>query len=669
MFGCSVIDVENGTLLQSKELTSVKSGAVDLIPVHHENIVNYLIGTSPDGYLQVFDISQQKIINQTKVGNAQAVYAIEGKQGEIYIANRLGQVTRIQPGDLDDWPLVTLDQSPTQMILSHDERLLSILLADGSIMLVDLATEKSLGRLVEFIDGSWAVLAADGRYDAENPGDTPGLSWVMADAPYIPRPIEIFMSEYYEPRLLPRLLSGEKFPPITAIEDLNRKQPEVEITSIQPEDLGDTVSVSVKVASLKLTQDENEEDTGQSMAIYNLRLFRDGQLVGVFPEKSGKIEIDPEKGGRVVVFKDIQLPTKAGNENITFTAYAFNKDRVKSSTARSVFTRSNPVEPRKRKAYIVSIGMNAYENPSWDLRYAANDALAVDSVVKSQLDASGKFDEVISIPLVSRYTTDALGNNVLDGVPVTAERVKAVFDRLSGTQGVNHHLLEAIPNSDELQPATPDDLLLITYSGHGLIDHEKEFHLFPYDIGNGNSRVVDDQLFQHTISSENLTQWLRYVDAGEILMVIDACNSAASVEGQGFRPGPMGSRGLGQLAYDKGMRILTASQAESVALESDQINHGALTYALVREGLESAQADNEPQDQQITASEWLHYAMARVPSLYSEIKSGTVKFAGRGTLIKMKQSGLEAEQEIVQQPGLFDFRKPLVEEGLFFSGK
>ena len=51
-------------------------------------------------------------------------------------------------------------------------------------------------------------------------------------------------------------------------------------------------------------------------------------------------------------------------------------------------------------------------------------------------------------------------------------------------------------------------------------------------------------------------------------MIVDACHSAASVDEAGFKPGPMGSRGLGQLAYDKGMRILAASQADDVALES-----------------------------------------------------------------------------------------------------
>ena len=66
----------------------------------------------------------------------------------------------------------------------------------------------------------------------------------------------------------------------------------------------------------------------------------------------------------------------------------------------------------------------------------------------------------------------------------------------------------------------------------------------------------------HCISSADLSAWLRDVDAGEWVLVLDACHSAAAGAPPGFKPGPLGSRGLAQLAYDKGMRVLAASQSE-----------------------------------------------------------------------------------------------------------
>ena len=47
-------------------------------------------------------------------------------------------------------------------------------------------------------------------------------------------------------------------------------------------------------------------------------------------------------------------------------------------------------------------------------------------------------------------------------------------------------------------------------------------------------------------------------------MVLDSCHSGAA-PGQGFRPGPLGDRGFGQLAYDKGLRIFAATQPDTVA--------------------------------------------------------------------------------------------------------
>ena len=54
----------------------------------------------------------------------------------------------------------------------------------------------------------------------------------------------------------------------------------------------------------------------------------------------------------------------------------------------------------------------------------------------------------------------------------------------------------------------------------------------------------------------------------ELVLIVDACpTSAASIESEGFKPGPLGSRGLGQLAYDKRMRVLAASQSDQAARE------------------------------------------------------------------------------------------------------
>jgi hypothetical protein len=163
------------------------------------------------------------------------------------------------------------------------------------------------------------------------------------------------------------------------------------------------------------------------------------------------------------------------------------------------------------------------------------------------------------------------------------------------------------------------------------------------------------------VSSDELSDWLRRVDAGDLSLIVDACQSAGTVAGEGgeeFKPGPMGSRGLGQLAYDKGMRILAASQADDTALEVSQLQHGLLTYALIIDGLEGRMAKPERADSAVTLKQWLEYGERRVPVLQEALAEGRLK--------EVLQPVEQAKNVIAvgpvlgrkyQKPALFDFSR------------
>src|SRR5690606_9467330 len=87
--------------------------------------------------------------------------------------------------------------------------------------------------------------------------DIQGLHWIMSDDPLNPLPLEVFMRDYYEPRLLSRILAGEDFPEIKGLLERNRAQPEVRITTIEPSsDEPNRVDVTVEVQSTSLTLDQ-----------------------------------------------------------------------------------------------------------------------------------------------------------------------------------------------------------------------------------------------------------------------------------------------------------------------------------------------------------------------------------------------------------------------------
>jgi len=143
-----------------------------------------------------------------------------------------------------------------------------------------------------------------------------------------------------------------------------------------------------------------------------------------------------------------------------------------------------------------------------------------------------------------------------------------------------------------------------------------------------------------------------------MLMVIDACNSGQALETEEKRRGPMNSKGLAQLAYEKGMYILTAAQSYQAALEAEQLGHGYLTYALVEEGLKSGAADNSARDGQVTLREWLDYATERVPRM-QEAKMRETRGLKHGVaFVEGEETLPDVDKRSVQRPRVFYRREP-----------
>jgi hypothetical protein len=130
----------------------------------------------------------------------------------------------------------------------------------------------------------------------------------------------------------------------------------------------------------------------------------------------------------------------------------------------------------------------------------------------------------------------------------------------------------------------------------------------------------------------------------------------------------MNSKGLAQLAYEKGIYVLTAAQGYQAALEAVELGHGFLTYALVEDGLNKGAADVD-KDQTIFIREWLDYAVDRVPEMQTAALAGP-----RGLKIAFapgEEKVADPAKRNVQRPRVFYRREwepqPLVVEKV--SGK
>ncbi|AXI49116.1 hypothetical protein C1J03_23665 (plasmid) [Sulfitobacter sp. SK012] len=520
---------------------------------------------------------------------------------------------------------------------SPDGTLVALAERTGFVSLWKIQTGELLVRLVSMRDGGWAVASPEGRYDATDPGNVVGLSWVLPDAPLSPEPVETYYLDYYEPRLLSRKVLAEAFPAVPLPSERNRVTPDIRIAKIRP--LGADADGIARVAvDIELTQ---RYRNGVASGIGSVKLFRDGQLVG----SSSTNSFD---GTDIITvqFNGIRLPPD--QSVFVFSTYAFNNDRIKSETEARLFESLGQETETQRQAYVIAVGVNAYANPSWNLSYAASDAEANTQLISQGLEASGDFEKIHRIALISRD----------DGQPQLARRdvIEAVLRRIAGLPLPDDLPQDVLEIAMTFPPARPQDLVYLALAGHGLATQDGQFHFFTQEFGAGTTgRMIDDTTLNNTLNSDRLADLLMQIDVRDMLLVIDACNSAASVEGGGFKPGPMGSRGLGQLAYDKSMRVLAASQSEELALESDQLLHGALSYAMLREGLEAEHADRAPKDGATSFSELFEFTTQRVPLLYSELQTGGFVPLARGSFSLVESDDADLLQ--VQRPALFDFRR------------
>src|SRR5262249_39564414 len=98
------------------------------------------------------------------------------------------------------------------------------------------------------------------------------------------------------------------------------------------------------------------------------------------------------------------------------------------------------------------------------------------------------------------------------------------------------------------------------FAGHGT-SRDSRFYLVPHDLGyqgpiDGLDAAGLNSMLSHSISDLDLEASFERIDAGDLLMVIDACNSGQAFGSEGERPGPVESKGHGQRGDQKGILIL-----------------------------------------------------------------------------------------------------------------
>ncbi len=505
-----------------------------------------------------------------------------------------------------------------------------------------LATLVNLSGAFSSRGSDWLVVTPDGLFDG-SPAAWKQILWQFGGNTFDVTPAETFFNEFYYPGLLAEVMAGKKPRAPKNIAQLDRRQPELKLITQNGQVGAASTTERNLTVKLEVAEKPADKDHNAGSGARDVRLFRNDSLVKVW---------------RGDVLKGETATTLAANITVVsgenrLTAYAFNRDNVKSKDVTLRLTGAGSLK-RPGTAYVLAIGVNSYSNPQYNLRYAVADAEAFGEEVRREQQQIANYERIEVAPLLNEQATKA---NIL-----------SALKRLAGIQETGPAGTPAA--LEKLKATQPEDAVFIYFAGHGTAQGHR-FYLLPHDLGYAGERTGLDAaglqvILEHSISDEELERAVEGIDADKLLMVIDACNSGQALEAEEKRRGPMNSKGLAQLAYEKGMYILTASQSYQAAQEASQLGHGLLTYALVEEGLKQATADSDPKDGEVWVREWFDYASSRVPSMQIH-KMKQARDAGLNlSFIEGEDRGLGFEQRVTQTPRVF-YRRELGERPLIVA--
>lgn len=342
------------------------------------------------------------------------------------------------------------------------------------------------------------------------------------------------------------------------------------------------------------------------------------------------------------------------------TAYAFNRNDVKSDDGSAMF-RGDEALRRGGTLYVLGIGVDHYSDRTRNLRFAAADVREMGAELARRQAAAGQYEETKVVELID---DDATKENIMFALRLFAAGAP---QRPAGLSAA------ASKELSKIRPAEPEDALLVYFAGHGTARCEAgaggtsacdRFYLIPHDgftVPGAEARNDPDSLYRNSVSDQDLEAALELADAGKLLLVIDACKSGQALESEEKRRGPMNSKGLAQLAYEKGMYILAATQSDKFALEAlrigdKEIRHGLLTYVLL-EGMNDLRA-NRNGDEVLTEREWIGYAAETLPSLQFTKMEGCRDLGRDCPAVSGEEGTRDLRRRSLQTPRVFYRREP-----------
>jgi hypothetical protein len=282
-------------------------------------------------------------------------------------------------------------------------------------------------------------------------------------------------------------------------------------------------------------------------------------LAGVVEDEQGIAEVEiflnktfvTRRPGRDTKTVEMGYPKRVGFSERIPLERGENEIQIGAVNANGISTQKmisvNRVETRKN-IWAVIIGIDAYEHVL-PLKYAINDA-------------------------------KAFYHHLVNRSQIPSENVTLLLDREASLRRLRSTLGTQLKNK-----AGKEDMVILYFAGHGATETDVqspdgdglEKYLLPYDAD-------PKDLYASAMPMRELSYIFNRIRSERLVFIVDSCYSGAS----GGRTIPAGTfrasiseAFLDRITGGRGRIILTASAANEVSAEKDELQHGVFTYQII----------------------------------------------------------------------------------------
>jgi WD40 repeat protein len=421
---------------------------------------------------------------------------------------------------------------------------------DGSVRIWDVPGKKELVSIVFMNENDWFIKSPEGYFDASQ-GAYSSISFVKGTEIFN---IGQFFNEFYRPGLYGEIFGSDgsgmrqnlsrtidKFPP-----------PSVEIVTPEPGSKTDNpmTTLMVKVSN-------------RGGGVKEFKVMQNGKRQEVDYSDLKRMT----KAGQYAM-KTFDLNLVPGNNDISVSAFSEGDIESSESSVQIIY---NGIQ-KTSDLWMISIGINKYENENLNLTYARPDAKSFSELINSK--ATKLFNKIHSFTF---YDGDA-----------TKEKILSTLDEISKTM-------------------KKEDVFVYFYAGHGsMVDNG--FYFITTEV----TGLYQQDKLKGALYVKDLQDKLKMLPALKQVLFIDACQSGSSVEALAMR-GAAEEKALAQLSRSSGIHVMASSESQQQSAEIKSLNHGVFTYVLL-EAL-NGKADGAPADSKVTIYEIKSYIDDQVPEI------------------------------------------------------